>query len=48
MTRASGFILVYPNPMADLLGLSLVAGVAIWQWHTNPKTLKAEEMAMNP
>jgi TRAP-type uncharacterized transport system fused permease subunit len=29
---AGGLILVYPTPAADVLGIALVAGVAIWQW----------------
>jgi TRAP transporter 4TM/12TM fusion protein len=31
---AAGFILVYPQPVADILGIVLVAGVAAWQWRT--------------
>jgi TRAP transporter 4TM/12TM fusion protein len=31
---AAGFILVYPHPVADVLGIVLVAGVAAWQWRT--------------
>ncbi len=33
---AAGFILVYPSPVADLLGLSLAGGVAFRQWQTRP------------
>jgi TRAP-type uncharacterized transport system fused permease subunit len=33
---AAGFILVYPNPVADLLGLSLAGGVALSQWRARP------------
>jgi TRAP transporter 4TM/12TM fusion protein len=32
----AGFILVYPNPVADVLGIALAAGVALWQWRTGP------------
>jgi len=32
----AGFILVYPNPIADLLGLSLAGGVAFRQWQPQP------------
>jgi TRAP transporter 4TM/12TM fusion protein len=31
---AAGFILVYPSPAADILGVGLVAAVALWQWRT--------------
>jgi len=31
---AAGLILVYPSPAADILGISLVAAVALWQWRT--------------
>jgi TRAP transporter 4TM/12TM fusion protein len=31
---AAGLILVYPHPVADILGITLVAGVAGWQWRT--------------
>jgi TRAP transporter 4TM/12TM fusion protein len=31
---AAGLILVYPSPAADILGVSLVAAVALWQWRT--------------
>ena len=31
---AAGFILVYPSPVADVIGMVLVAGVAVWQWRT--------------
>jgi TRAP transporter 4TM/12TM fusion protein len=34
---AAGFILVYPSPVADLLGLSLAGGVALRQWQTRPQ-----------
>jgi len=34
---AAGFILVYPSPMADGVGLSLAGGVALWQWRTRPQ-----------
>ena len=33
----AGFILVYPNPVADVLGIALAAGVAFWQWRTRPR-----------
>jgi len=32
----AGFILVYPSPVADVLGIALAAGVALWQWRTGP------------
>ena len=32
----AGFILVYPSPVADALGIALAAGVALWQWRTGP------------
>jgi TRAP transporter 4TM/12TM fusion protein len=31
---AAGLILVYPSPAADILGVGLVAAVALWQWRT--------------
>ena len=31
---AAGFILVYPAPVADAVGIALAAAVAIWQWRT--------------
>ena len=31
---AAGLILVYPDPATDILGIILIAGVALWQWRT--------------
>ena len=45
----AGFILIYPSSAADVLGIALVAAVAIWQWHTKGRTPKANlGMAPNP
>ena len=30
----AGFVLVYPSSAADVLGIALVAAVAVWQWRT--------------
>jgi TRAP transporter 4TM/12TM fusion protein len=38
---AAGLILVYPSPAADILGVGLVAAVALWQWRTKNKDLDA-------
>jgi len=32
---AGGLILVYPSTLSDILGIALVALVAIWQWFKN-------------
>ena len=32
----AGVILVYPSPVADVLGVALAGGVAFWQWRTRP------------
>ena len=46
---AAGLILVYPSPAADILGIVLVAAVALWQWHTKGRGSKANlGMAPNP
>jgi TRAP transporter 4TM/12TM fusion protein len=34
---AAGLILVYPSPAADILGVGLVAAVALWQWRTRKR-----------
>jgi len=39
---AAGLILVYPSPAADILGVGLVAAVALWQWRTKKKDLDAK------
>jgi TRAP-type uncharacterized transport system fused permease subunit len=39
---AAGLILVYPSPAADILGVGLVAAVALWQWRTQKKDLDAK------
>jgi TRAP transporter 4TM/12TM fusion protein len=39
---AAGLILVYPSPAADILGVGLVAAVALWQWRTKKKDLDAQ------
>ena len=31
---AAGLILVYPSPAADIVGVSLTAAIALWQWRT--------------
>jgi len=36
----AGFILVYPSPVADALGIALAAGVALWHWRTGPTKKK--------
>jgi TRAP-type uncharacterized transport system fused permease subunit len=37
---AAGLILVYPSPAADILGVGLVAAVALWQWRTKKQDLE--------
>jgi UPF0716 family protein affecting phage T7 exclusion len=32
---AGGLILVYPGALSDIIGIALVAFVAIWQWLKN-------------
>ena len=44
---AAGFILVYPSSAADVLGIALVAAVAIWQWYTKGRRPKAN-LGMTP
>lgn len=39
---AAGLILVYPSPAADILGVGLVAAVALWQWRTKKQDLEAK------
>jgi TRAP-type uncharacterized transport system fused permease subunit len=39
---AGGLILVYPSPAADILGVGLVAAVALRQWRTKKKDLDAK------
>jgi len=39
---AAGLILVYPSPAADILGVGLVAAVALWQWRTRKQDLEAK------
>jgi len=39
---AGGLILVYPSPAADILGVGLVAAVALRQWRTKKKDLGAK------
>jgi len=46
---AAGFILIYPSTAADVLGIALVAAVAIWQWYTKGRASKAKlGMTTNP
>jgi len=35
---ASGLILVYPSPAADVVGIILIAAVARWQWRRKNQT----------
>jgi TRAP-type uncharacterized transport system fused permease subunit len=39
---AAGLILIYPSPAADILGIGLVAAVALWQWRTKKQDLEAK------
>lgn len=43
---AAGFILVYPSPAADILGVGLVAAVALWQWRTKKQDLEAKPQGL--
>jgi TRAP transporter 4TM/12TM fusion protein len=46
---AAGFILVYPAPLADVVGVTLAAAVAIRQWLTRTPADKYKEgIAINP
>jgi TRAP transporter 4TM/12TM fusion protein len=46
---AAGLILVYPSPAADILGIILVAAVALWQWRTkNQDSAAKAPTAINP
>ena len=45
---AAGFILVYPHPVADILGIVLVAAVAAWQWRTRNREDTPEAPAIIP
>jgi len=38
LLTAAGFILVYPSPAADVLGILLVGAVAFWQWRTKSQS----------
>ncbi len=45
----AGFILVYPAPWADAIGVTLAATVAIWQWRTRtPAGENSKRIAINP
>jgi TRAP transporter 4TM/12TM fusion protein len=43
---AAGLILVYPSPAADILGVGLVAAVALWQWRTKKQDLEAKPQGL--
>lgn len=46
---AAGLILVYPSPAADIVGIILVAAVALWQWRTKNQDLAGKApTAINP
>ena len=46
---AAGLILVYPSPAADVLGIVLVAAVAIYQWRTKGRDSKSRQgLVINP
>jgi TRAP transporter 4TM/12TM fusion protein len=46
---AAGLILVYPSPAADVLGIVLVAAVAIYQWRTKGRDSKGRQgLVINP
>jgi TRAP-type uncharacterized transport system fused permease subunit len=46
---AAGFILVYPAPLADAVGVALAAAVAIRQWLTRtPADKNKEGIAISP
>jgi TRAP-type uncharacterized transport system fused permease subunit len=39
---SGGLVLVYPSAATDLIGLALVAGVAVWQWFRRGRSLKGQ------
>lgn len=46
---AAGLILVYPSPAADVLGIVLVAAVALYQWRTKGRDSKGRQgLVINP